>query len=111
MMASSGGKILLGKVALVTGASRGIGRAIAAAYAQNGASVFLCGRNADDLGAALREIRHAGGVIDGAAGDVSRAHDVESIVGKTVQRFGAIDVLVNNASFDYQRDIRCWAAG
>ena len=98
MMASSGGKILLGKVALVTGASRGIGRAIAAAYAQNGASVFACGRNADDLGVALREIRHAGGVIDGVAGDVSRAHDVESIVGKTVQRFGTIDVLVNNAS-------------
>jgi NAD(P)-dependent dehydrogenase (short-subunit alcohol dehydrogenase family) len=97
-MASSDEKILRGKVALVTGGSRGIGRAIAAAYVQNGASVFICGRNANDIGAALREIRQTDGVIDGIAGDIGRAQDVENIVGKTVQRFGAIDVLVNNAS-------------
>jgi NAD(P)-dependent dehydrogenase (short-subunit alcohol dehydrogenase family) len=97
-MASSDEKILRGKVALVTGGSRGIGRAIAAAYVQNGASVFLCGRNADDIGAALREIRQIDGAIDGITGDVGRPQDVEKIVSKTVQRFGGIDVLVNNAS-------------
>lgn len=97
-MASSDEKILRGKVALVTGGSRGIGRAIAAAYVQNGASVFICGRNARDIGAALREIPQTDGVIDGIAGDVGQAKDVENIVGQTVQRFGAIDVLVNNAS-------------
>ncbi|HEY2921497.1 MAG TPA: SDR family NAD(P)-dependent oxidoreductase [Candidatus Binatia bacterium] len=97
-MASSDEKILRGKVALVTGGSRGIGRAIAAAYVQNGASVFICGRNVNDIEATLREIRQTDGVIDGIAGDVGRAQDVENIVGKTVQRFGAIDVLVNNAS-------------
>lgn len=97
-MASSDEKILRGKVALVTGGSRGIGRAIAAAYVQNGASVFICGRNARDIGAALREIPQTDGVIDGIAGDVGQAQDVENIVGQTVQRFGAIDVLVNNAS-------------
>jgi NAD(P)-dependent dehydrogenase (short-subunit alcohol dehydrogenase family) len=97
-MASSDEKILSGKVALVTGGSRGIGRAIAAAYVQSGASVFICGRNANDTGAALRDIRQTDGVIDGITGDVGRAQDVENIVGQTVQRFGAIDVLVNNAS-------------
>jgi NAD(P)-dependent dehydrogenase (short-subunit alcohol dehydrogenase family) len=97
-MASSDEKILRGKVALVTGGSRGIGRAIAAAYVQNGASVFICGRNAEDLGTALREIRQTDGIIDGIAGDIGRAQDVENIVSKVVERFGAIDVLVNNAS-------------
>src|SRR5919106_138704 len=97
-MASTDEKILRGKVALVTGGSRGIGRAIAAAYVQRGASVFICGRNANDVGAALREIQRTDGVIYGIAGDVGRAQDVESIVGKTRERFGTIDVLVNNAS-------------
>ena len=97
-MASRDEKILRGKVALVTGGSRGIGRAIAAAYVQRGASVFICGRNANDVGATLREIRRTDGVIYGIAGDVGRAQDVESIVGKTRERFGTIDVLVNNAS-------------
>jgi NAD(P)-dependent dehydrogenase (short-subunit alcohol dehydrogenase family) len=97
-MASSDEKILRGRVALVTGGSRGIGRAIAAAYVQNGASVFICGRNAAGIEAALREIRQTDGIIDGIAGDVGRAQDVEKIVGETVRRFGAIDVLVNNAS-------------
>jgi NAD(P)-dependent dehydrogenase (short-subunit alcohol dehydrogenase family) len=98
MMASSGEKILLGKVALVTGGSHGIGRAIAAAYVQNGASVFVCGRNVNDIEAALGEMRQTGGVVDGVAGDVGKPEDVERIVGNAVKRFGAIDVLVNNAS-------------
>jgi NAD(P)-dependent dehydrogenase (short-subunit alcohol dehydrogenase family) len=97
-MASSEEKILRGKVALVTGGSRGIGRAIATAYVQSGANVFICGRNVNDIEAALREIRPTGGMIDGLAGDVGKAEDVERIVHKAVQRFGAIDVLVNNAS-------------
>ena len=97
-MASSEEKILRGKVALVTGGSRGIGRAIATAYVQSGANVFICGRNVNDIEAALREIRPTGGMIDGLAGDVGKAEDVERIVDKAVQRFGAIDVLVNNAS-------------
>lgn len=97
-MASSEEKILRGKVALVTGGSRGIGRAITTAYVQSGANVFICGRNVNAIEAALREIRPTGGMIDGLAGDVGKAEDVERIVDKAVQRFGAIDVLVNNAS-------------
>jgi NAD(P)-dependent dehydrogenase (short-subunit alcohol dehydrogenase family) len=96
-MASSTDKMLLGKVALITGGSRGIGRAIAAAYARAGARVFICGRNFADIEAALREIRAGGGAIAGVAGDIARAEDVQRIVGAALERFGAIDVLVNNA--------------
>jgi NAD(P)-dependent dehydrogenase (short-subunit alcohol dehydrogenase family) len=96
-MASSDEKILRGKVALVTGGSRGIGRAIAAAYVQSGANVFICARNVNDIEAAL-DMRQTGGVIEGVTGDVGKAEDVEHIVRETVARFGTIDVLVNNAS-------------
>jgi NAD(P)-dependent dehydrogenase (short-subunit alcohol dehydrogenase family) len=97
-MASSADKKLLGKVALITGGSRGIGRAIAAAYAKAGAQVFICGRNIADVDAALREIRGQGGSIDGVAGDISRARDAQGIVRAALERFGFVDVLVNNAS-------------
>lgn len=97
-MASSGEKKLRGKVALITGGSRGIGRAIAAAYAREGARVFVCGRNQLDIDGAVREIRAGGGEIDGCAGDVGCAEDVKRIVNAAVDRFGTIDILVNNAS-------------
>jgi len=97
-MASSADKKLLGKVALITGGSRGIGRAIAAAFAKAGAQVFICGRNVVDVDAALREIRAQGGSIDGVAGDISRARDAQGIVRAALERFGFVDVLVNNAS-------------
>jgi NAD(P)-dependent dehydrogenase (short-subunit alcohol dehydrogenase family) len=97
-MASSGDKNLLGKVALITGGSRGIGRAIASAFAQAGARVFICGRNQAVLDQALAEIRSSGGEIDGQAGDIGNADEAARIVGAALERFGAIDVLVNNAS-------------
>lgn len=104
MMASSGEKKLSGKVALVTGGSRGIGRAIASAYAAEGAKVFICGKNENDLDAALRELRDGAVVIDGAAGDIGNSNDVERIVKFAVECFGTIDVLVNNASALGPRD-------
>lgn len=97
-MASDAPKKLSGKVALITGGSRGIGRAIAAAYADEGAQVFICGRNDGDVGRAIEEIRLAGGAIGGASGDIAEPADVRRIVHQAVARFGAIDVLVNNAS-------------
>jgi NAD(P)-dependent dehydrogenase (short-subunit alcohol dehydrogenase family) len=97
-MASSGDKNLLGKVALITGGSRGIGRAIASAFAQAGARVFICGRNQAVLDQALAEIRSSGGEIDGQAGDIGNADEAARIVDAALERFGAIDVLVNNAS-------------
>lgn len=97
-MASSGEKKLLGKVALITGGSRGIGRAIASAYAQAGARVFICGRNQDAVDGTVENIRGAGGEIDGAAGDIGDIADATRIVGAALERFGSIEVLVNNAS-------------
>lgn len=88
---------LRGKVALVTGGTRGIGRAIAAAYLSAGARVFICGRDENYLAAALRELRSSGD-IDGCAVDIGRAEDAKKLTHRAVERFGAVDVLVNNAS-------------
>ncbi len=97
-MASSGANRLDGKVALVTGGSRGIGRAIAAAYARAGARVYVCGRNQDDVGTAVRELQASGGDVDGETADVGSVEDVKRVVRGATRRFGTIDVLVNNAS-------------
>ena len=97
-MASSGANRLDGKVALVTGGSRGIGRAIAAAYARAGARVYICGRNQDDVGTAVRELQASGGAVDGETADVGSVEDVKRVVRSATRRFGTIDVLVNNAS-------------
>ncbi|HSQ11371.1 MAG TPA: SDR family NAD(P)-dependent oxidoreductase, partial [Candidatus Deferrimicrobium sp.] len=96
-MASSGDKKLLGKVALITGGSRGIGRAIAAAYADQGAQVFICGRDPTEINRAVAEIRQSGGEIAGVPGDIGNATDVRRIVAAALVRFAAIDILVNNA--------------
>ena len=97
-MKSDGGQKLSGKVALITGGSRGIGKAIAAAYARQGARVFICARGEGDLARTVNDIRDAGGEIAGLAGDIGKAEDAQRIVGAAVERYGRIDVLVNNAS-------------
>jgi NAD(P)-dependent dehydrogenase (short-subunit alcohol dehydrogenase family) len=97
-MASEGHGRLAGKVALITGASKGIGKAIALAYAREGASVCICARRERDLNLAAEEIRAAGGQVFSAAGDIGNAADVGRIVQSVQQKFGIIDVLVNNAS-------------
>lgn len=97
-MASRPEKKLAGKVALITGGSRGIGKAVAASYAREGAAVFLCGRNDLDVKKAVADIEGAGGRAAGCAGDVGKIEDVRRIVQSTIAQFGGIDVLVNNAS-------------
>lgn len=97
-MANEDTRRLKGKVALVTGASRGIGKAIALRYVQEGARVFVCARDSSALTKAVDEIRRVGADIDGTAGDVGRIDDVRRIVAAAQARFGAIDILVNNAS-------------
>ena len=86
---------LKGKVALVTGASRGIGRAIAQAYADAGASVLLSSRKIDDLEAAAAEI---GGDVDVIAANAGDPEQAERAVATCVDRFGGLDILVNNAA-------------
>jgi NAD(P)-dependent dehydrogenase (short-subunit alcohol dehydrogenase family) len=96
-MASSGEKALAGKGALVTGASRGIGRAIAQAYARAGAKVFICGRNESSLASAVDDMRQAGDVA-GLAGDIGSPAVVKRVARAAIDHCGAVDVLVNNAS-------------
>ncbi len=85
------------QVALVTGASRGIGRAIALRLAACGAKVAGVARSLDGLAGTLQAIREAGGEAEGFAGDVSNPEDVARIVEEVEAKFGAIHVLVNNA--------------
>ncbi len=86
---------LAGKVALVTGASRGIGKAIAAELAAAGASVMLSSRKQDALEAAASEMRGEVDVVVANAGDPAQA---ATAVERCVTRFGALDILVNNAA-------------
>jgi short-subunit dehydrogenase len=90
-------RALKGKVAVVTGASSGIGEATARELALRGASVVLASRAVDRLQALQREISASGGVALAFETDVSDRASVEAMVGRTVTEFGSLDVLVNNA--------------
>ncbi len=87
-----------GRVALVTGAAQGFGFACARRLADAGASVLLTDRRADRLEAAAARLAHHGERISFAVGDVSVADEVDALVEAAVQRFGRLDVLVNNAA-------------
>ena len=87
----------LGKVAIVTGASRGIGRAIAVRLAREGASVMLTARDKTSLDAVATEIRGLGRFAGVCAIDLCLPTASERIVAETISMFGTIDVLVNNA--------------
>jgi 3-oxoacyl-[acyl-carrier protein] reductase len=88
---------LEGKVAIVTGGSRGIGASIAALLAERGAAVVVSARDADRLGAAVKELEGAEPAVVGVAGDVSKREDAERVVETARERFGRLDILVNNA--------------
>jgi 3-oxoacyl-[acyl-carrier protein] reductase len=88
---------LSGEVALVTGASRGIGRAIALRLAALGASVAICGRDARALASAEAEIEKSGALVYSQLADVTHSSDVTALVSKTRNALGPISILVNNA--------------
>jgi len=90
-------KFLTDKVALVTGASRGLGKAIAVALAAEGASIAAVARSDEALKETLEAIRTAGGIAEPFALDVADGAAVETAVEKIAARFAHIDVLVNNA--------------
>jgi NAD(P)-dependent dehydrogenase (short-subunit alcohol dehydrogenase family) len=86
-----------GRVAIVTGGSRGIGRAIATGFASAGASVVVASRSIDACAEVVREIEADGGTAVACAADVADRSSHERLVATAVERFGRLDVLVNNA--------------
>ncbi|RME63324.1 MAG: SDR family NAD(P)-dependent oxidoreductase, partial [Caldilineae bacterium] len=89
---------LQGKVALVTGASRGIGRAIALAFGQAGASVVATARSADQLTSLVEEIQATGAEALAVPADLADHSQIQPIVDAALTRFRRIDILVNNAA-------------
>lgn len=94
---------LTGRVALISGASRGIGRAIALAYAAAGASVAVTARTSEQLDALVAEIETSGGTALAIPADLALEADIHSIAERAVERFGRIDILVNNAAIIHPR--------
>ena len=90
---------LEGKVAVVTGSSKGIGKAIAVELAREGCRVVLTARGDKDLEEAAEEVRRTAGVgaVLAVAADVTEASEVEGLIDATIARYGTVDVLVNNA--------------
>jgi ketoreductase len=85
------------RVALVTGATSGIGLAVARQLAGQGLKVFLCARNEADVERTVKELQAEGHDVAGARADIRAAEDVKAVVRAAVERFGSVDVLVNNA--------------
>lgn len=83
---------LSGKVAIITGASRGIGKAIAKEFVDNGASVVICGKDKTKLDQTVKEL----GAFAIPA-DITKESEVQNLIDKTVEKFGRLDILVNNA--------------
>ena len=113
-MEANAGDSLRDQVVLITGGSRGIGKALAKAFTLAGAQVVLTARSQIDLDRVATAIRQQGGHCLGQAADVSRASDVQALVNAAVGRFGRIDTLINNAGVFhdnrplYQLDEASW---
>src|SRR5262245_12314503 len=89
--------ILKGKTALVTGSTSGIGKAIAALFAQNGATVLITGRDEKRGKAAAQEIKNSGGTAHFIQADLSDAASTNRLAQEIQSKFGDVDILVNNA--------------
>jgi len=92
---------LSGRVAIVTGGSRGLGAEFAEGLAEAGASLMLCARRDEWLLPAVETLRGRGFTVDAMRCDVSNAADVEGAVAATVERFGKVDILINNAGVSW----------
>ena len=88
------------KIAVVTGGTKGIGHAVAAALLQSGAAVFICGRDSADLDSAIERLS-VSGKIAGAVCDVRCEDQVEAMLAECVRVFGGVDLLINNAGIGY----------
>ena len=87
---------LSGKVAIITGASKGIGKVIAETFAREGCSLTIASRNFDEISETAKELKKYADVLP-AKCDVSKPADVEDMIRKTIDRFKKIDILINNA--------------
>jgi dehydrogenase/reductase SDR family protein 4 len=96
---------LEGKVAIVTGGSRGIGRAIALGFAEAGADVVVCSRTLADLEKVAEGIQALGRRSLAVETNISVKSDVDNLVEKTLEKFGTIDILVNNAAMNIMRPL------
>jgi gluconate 5-dehydrogenase len=92
---------LTGRTAIVTGGSRGIGKEMAEGLAEAGANLMLCARRAEWLDETVEEFRGRGFNVEGMVCDVAKADDVTAVVNATVDKFGSVDVLVNNAGVSW----------
>ncbi len=95
---------LNGKFAIVTGGTRGIGRAISERLLKDGAAVAICGRDAEGVARAVGEMRPLGRVF-GAAADVSKVESVRAFFRAVDAEFGALDILVNNAGQGFYKKV------
>ena len=97
---------LSGRVALITGGSKGIGKAIALEFARAGAEIFICSRTEEPLQAAAGEIREATGVrVEYTVADMALRADVERVAQTALERLGKVDILVNNAGWNVPQAI------
>src|SRR5260370_27362849 len=89
---------LRGKVALITGASRGLGRSLAIAFAREGAALALCARGQEALDLVVTEVAALGSVALAVSADVRSTRDLDRVVSLTLDRYQRVHILVNNAS-------------
>lgn len=85
------------KVALITGASRGLGRALALRFADEGAHLAICARKENEILEVAEQVKTRGRQVIAMSADIGRKADVEQLVSETIKKFGRIDMLVNNA--------------
>lgn len=104
---------LEGKIAIITGGGSGIGQGVALALANEGSKVVLCGRRQDKVAGSIAMIEEAGGKGIGIQADVSQAQDVDRVVKTTLETYGRIDIMVNNAGIGgggliHKHDVATW---
>jgi NAD(P)-dependent dehydrogenase (short-subunit alcohol dehydrogenase family) len=91
---------LRGEVAIITGASQGLGKEMAKALARNGATVVLASRNLEKLKGVAQEVLQAGGKAEAISCDILKFADVQNLVGRVIGSFSKIDILINNAGMN-----------
>jgi NAD(P)-dependent dehydrogenase (short-subunit alcohol dehydrogenase family) len=102
--------VLEGKVAIITGASRGIGRALALRFAEEGAKLMLTTTNPERAAGVVEEIKAKGGEAVAMKADISDENDTKKIAEKVMQQYGQVDILINNAGIWYGVEAKPWDA-